>query len=126
MSEALRRKLDAAIGAFRDERLRWLVGRSEELVLSGKMSREEFDDRVGAILQTEIERWLILNELKTKGPQTIETLSRTLGLTHRRILEHMIAMRWLGRVSVVEEEGDWYLYAATGSPETATEEETKR
>ena len=126
VSEALRRKLDAATGAFKDERLRWLVGRSEEMVLSGKMSREEFEDRVNGILQTEIERWLILNELKSKGPQTIEALSKTLGLTHRRILEHMIAMRWLGRVSVVEEEGDWYLYAATGAPEASPEKETER
>lgn len=125
MSETLRRKLDAAIGAFRDERLRWLVGRSEEMVLSGKMSREEFEDKVNGILRTEIERWQILNELK-KGPQTIETLSKNLGLTHRRILEHMIAMRWLGRVSVVEEEGDWYLYAATGGPEMTPEEETEK
>ena len=126
MTEALRRKLGAAIGAFRDERLRWLMGRSEELVLSGKMSREEFEDRVNEILRTEIERWLILNELKSKGPQTIERLAKTLGLTQRRILEHMIAMRWLGRVSIVEEEGDWYLYAATGSPEKTREEETER
>lgn len=126
MSETLRRKLDAAIGAFRDERLRWLVGRSEEMVLSGKMSREEFEDKVNDILRTEVERWQILNELKKKGPQTIETLSKNLGLTHRRILEHMIAMRWLGRVSVVEEEGDWYLYAATGGPEMTPEEETEK
>lgn len=126
MSETLRRKLDAAIGAFRDERLRWLMGRSEEMVLSGKMSREEFEDKVNDILRTEVERWQILNELKKKGPQTIETLSKNLGLTHRRTLEHMIAMRWLGRVSVVEEEGDWYLYAATGGPEMIPEEETEK
>lgn len=126
VSEDLRRKLDAAIGAFRDERLRWLMGRSEELVLSGKVSREEFEDRVNEFLRTEIERWLILNDLKSNGPQTIERLSKTLGLTQRRILEHMMAMQWLGRVSVVEEEGDWYLYAATGAPETSPEKETER
>ncbi len=90
------------------------------------MSRKESEDRVNEILRTEIERWLILNELKSKGPQTIERLEKTLGLAKRRILEHMIALRWLGRVSIVEEEGDWYLYAATGSPEKTREEETER
>ena len=114
MSENLRKKLKAAIGALNDNRLRWLISREKDVLASGKVDRASFKSILDGILKDEIDRWLILKELEGRGPLTIKELSRATGLAESAIVNHMIALRWLRRISTAGKKDDLYLYALSG------------
>lgn len=114
MSENLRKKLEAAIGALGDNRLRWLISREEDILASGKVDRARFKSIVDGILKDEIDRWLILKEFEGRGPLTIKELSGATGLPELRVVNHIIALRWLRRVSTAGKKDDLYLYALSG------------
>ncbi len=59
------------------------------------------------------ERGRILEELKAKGQMTVEELAESTYLQKWKILKHLIALRQLGRVAIVGEKDDQFLYALT-------------
>jgi Fic family protein len=105
----LAKKTDAAIEAFKTERLRWVMGLSQ---VGPKVDERKYREISGNIMKDEIERQLILNELKQRGPLTIKELSETTEIVPKEILRHMIALRKIGAVSEAGVKGDGYLYKA--------------
>ena len=59
------------------------------------------------------ERGLILGEFKARGKVTVEELAEATHLQKWKVLEHLIALRQLGRVTIVGEKDDQWVYALT-------------
>jgi Fic family protein len=107
--ELLAKKTDAAIEAFKTERLRWVMGLSQ---VGPKIDERKYREISGSIMKDEIERQLILNELKQRGPLTIKEISEITKILPKEILRHMIALRKAGVISEAGVKGDGYLYRA--------------
>jgi len=60
------------------------------------------------------ERSLILNQLKTQGPMTLDELTKTTGLEKEKLFRHMIAMRQFGKIAITGERDNQLVY---GLPE---------
>lgn len=105
--EKLRRKTDATIDAFKSQRLRWVMGRSQIKV---EIEEEKYRKAVDSIMQDEVERHMITGALKEKGPLTVEELAQLTGLQPHKIVQHIIALRRDGIVSEMGEKNRQYLY----------------
>jgi predicted ArsR family transcriptional regulator len=60
------------------------------------------------------ERSLILNQLKSNGPMTLDELTKTTGMERERLFRHMIAMRQFGKIAITGERDNQLVY---GLPE---------
>jgi len=60
------------------------------------------------------ERSLILQGIKTRGPSTIDELSKATGMEKSNLLKHLMAMRQFGKVLIVGERDNQLVY---GLPE---------
>jgi biotin operon repressor len=112
MSELVKypRKLDAAIEAFRSERLRWVMGLS---VVGAKASETERYNQIAEdVMIDEMRRQMLLVELRNKGPLTMKELSESTGLGRKQLLDHMLALRRRGAVTEVGEKENEYVYKA--------------
>jgi len=101
------KKTDAIIDAFKSQRLRWVVGRSQIKV---EIEEEKYRQAVDSIMQEEIERHMIMGALKETPALTAEELAGTTGLQPSRIVQHLIALRRDGKVSEAGEKNGQYLY----------------
>jgi len=111
MSEEMRAKLRAAFEAFSSERVRWLLGRSRHIAEVGKLKPEEVRELVKSVLAEELERGLIVSELKADGPLTVPELAQRTGLPRRRIMWHLICMMKEGRIAIRGKKGDYYAFS---------------
>ena len=68
----LAKKTDAAIEAFKTERLRWVLGISQ---VGPKVDEQKYKAASSKIMKDEIERQMILGDIKEKGPRTIKELA---------------------------------------------------
>jgi predicted ArsR family transcriptional regulator len=59
------------------------------------------------------ERGRILEEFKAKEQMTVDELAESTHLQKWKILKHLIALRQLGRVTIVGERDNQFLYALT-------------
>ena len=72
-------------------------------------SRE--DPEKTKVIQERIkERNLIVREMKSQGPLTVEELSKAIGMEKSKLLKHLIAMRQFGKVSIVGERNNQCVY----------------
>ena len=101
------RKTDAAIEAFKTERLRWVLGISQ---VGPKVDEQKYKAVSSKIMKDEIERQMIMGEMKEKGPRTIKELSEATKLNTKEVLRHIIALRKIGTVSEAGEKDGGYLY----------------
>lgn len=101
------KKTDAMIDAFKSQRLRWVVGRSQIKV---EIEEGKYRQTVDAIMHDEIERHMITGALKEKGPLTAEELAQLTGLQPSKIVQHLIALRRDGKVNEAGEKNSQYLY----------------
>ena len=60
------------------------------------------------------ERNLILREIKNQGPSTIDELTKVTTMEKSELLKHLVAMRQLGKISIVGERDNQLVY---GLPE---------
>ncbi len=60
------------------------------------------------------ERSLILSQLKSNGPMTLDELTAKTGMEKERLFRHMIAMRQFGKVAITGERDNQLVY---GLPE---------
>jgi DNA-binding transcriptional ArsR family regulator len=104
----LSRRTDAAIGALKTQRLRWVMGISQVGV---KIDEERYRTVVDNVMKDEIERQMMVNAIKEKGPLTIKEISEATDIPPSRILRHIIALRKAGAISEVGEKEHGYLYA---------------
>jgi len=93
------------IEALRDERLRWLIGKKKSLIEKGEMSPEEYENLMRDIMQTEMERKMIVNELKT-GPLITSEISQRLQLPSKLVFEHVMALIRYNIVAVIGERNE--------------------
>ncbi len=110
-AQELKKKLQAAIDAFRDERIRWFVGKSRSLVDSGLVSLEKMDELVRYLLRDEIERHLIMREIEANGPLTVQELAQRTGVSPERVEEHVKVLCVVGELIPSGEKGGSTAYA---------------
>lgn len=103
----LERKTDATIEAFKTERVRWVIGISQ-VGLKTDEKKYRFISR--KIMQDEMERQMIMGEIKQRGALTIKELSEATKISPKSILGHLIALRKKGAVSETGEKDGGYLY----------------
>jgi coenzyme F420-reducing hydrogenase delta subunit len=106
----LRKTTDAAIEAFKTQRLRWVMGISQ-VETKLKIKEEKYRAVVDNVMRDEIERQMIISAIKEKGPLTIKEISEATDIPPSRILRHIIALRKAGTISEVGEKEHGYLYA---------------
>lgn len=106
----LLKRTDAAIEAFKTERLRWVLGISQVGI---KIDEAKYHTVTEKIMGDEIERQMILNEIRERGPLTIKELSETTDINPKEILRHIMALRKIGAISEAGEKEDGYLYRIT-------------
>ena len=68
-------KIDAAIQAFTNERLRWLVGKGDVLMQDGELTKERYDELIAKAVKDEIHRCMILQQFD-ETPKTISALRK--------------------------------------------------
>lgn len=111
MSESRKlKKIVAAIEAYKTERLRWVLGQSQ---VGPKIDEERYHTLTEKIMRDEIERQMILQEIRERGPLTIKELSEATDMSPKEILRHIIALRKNGMLSEAGEKEDGYLYRIT-------------
>ncbi|RLI06665.1 hypothetical protein DRO32_05260, partial [Candidatus Bathyarchaeota archaeon] len=110
-AEELRRKLRVAIDAFRDERIRWFVGKSRDLVDSGLISLDKMDELVRYLLRDEMERHAIMREIEESGPLTASELAEKTGISLERVEEHVRVLCVVGELLPAGEKGGSVAYA---------------
>jgi len=108
--ESLRRKTNAAIEAFKSQRLRWVTGRSQIKV---EIDEKKYQQVVDSIMHDEIERHMIIGAIKERGPLTVDELSQVTGLQPMRIVQHILALRRNGVIGEAGEKNRQYLYQLT-------------
>lgn len=64
------------------------------------------------------ERSLILKELKSQSPKTLDELSKTTGMDREKLFKHIIAMRQFGKVAIAGERDDQLVYGLPEGSET--------
>jgi len=101
-------EIEAAIEAYKRERLRWIFGVSQT---ETKLDEEKYRAAVDTVMKDEIERQMIIGAIKQEGSLTIREISNVIKMPPDKILRHIIALRKTGVVSEVGEKEDGYLYA---------------
>jgi len=104
------KRTDAAIEALKTQRLRWVMGISQ-VETKLKINEEKYRALVDTVMKDEIERQMMINAIKERGPLTIKELSEATEIPPSRILRHIIALRKAGTISEVGEKEHGYLYA---------------
>lgn len=105
--EKLKRKTDATIDAFKSQRLRWVMGRSQ---IKMEVEEDKYKKTVDTIMHDEVERSLIKGALKEKGPLTVEEISHVTDLQPNVIVQHIIALRRNGVIAEAGEKNRQFLY----------------
>lgn len=67
-------------------------------------------EKTKAMQERAKERNLVVKEIKNKGPLTVEELSNAIGMEKSKLLQHLIAMRQFGKVSIVGERDNQFVY----------------
>ncbi len=101
--EKLKKGFEAMLDSFRDRRIRWLVGKGKILVEKEGMTLEKYEKLMENILQAEIERKMIIHELKD-GISTVSQISQRLKMPPKRVFEHLMALKRLNVVGISEGE----------------------
>lgn len=100
------RRVAAEAEALKTPRVRWVTGTHIKLEIDEKKYRRIVD----SIVHDEIERQLIIDAIKEKGPLTVEELSQLTSLQPERVMEHIIALRKKGSIGEAGEKEDKYLF----------------
>lgn len=103
----LLKKTDAAIEAFKTERLRWVLGISQ---VGPKVDEQKYRAVSKNIMKDELERQMIIGEIKGKGSLTIKEISEATKISPKEVLRHIIALRKAGSISEAGEKDEGYLY----------------
>ena len=110
-TESLKRKTDATVAAFKGFRLRWVTGRAKIKV---EIDEEKYQKAVDSIMKDEIDRQMIIEAIKEKGPLTVEELSNITEIQPSRIVQHLIALRRNGQITEAGEKNRQYQYQLVG------------
>jgi predicted transcriptional regulator len=65
------------------------------------------------------ERSLILKEIKSQGPSTLDDLSKATGIDREKLFKHIIAMRQFGKIAIAGERDNQLVYGLPEGEETS-------
>lgn len=99
----LKKRFEAMIDSFKERRLRWLTGKGRILMEKEGMKPEEYEALMENILQTEMERKVIISELKA-GAYTVSQISQRLQMPPKQVFKHLMALKHLNIVAISEGE----------------------
>lgn len=116
-AESFALKIEGLIGAFRSERVRWLIGKENDIKSNSGMSDEIFRKLFEETVKQEAERSIILSELRTRNEASIGEIMSSTKMPGKQILRHMIALMKRGAVAFAGEKGDEYSFTAIEPPE---------
>jgi predicted transcriptional regulator len=111
----MEKQLDAMILSMSDERLRWLIGKGKSIIDQGKMTPEEYETVIRDILQTEMQRKMIVWELAFDS-LTVSEISSRVELPPKQVLKHLLALRREGSVAIIGERDDELEFQRLGTP----------
>jgi predicted ArsR family transcriptional regulator len=66
------------------------------------------------------ERSLIIQQIKSRGPSTVEELSKSIGMEKAKLFKHLVAMRQFGKVVVMGERDEQLIYGVLEKEETGS------
>jgi len=95
-SEKLLKRIDAAIEILKGRRLRSMLGTL--LPLDVKIDEEKYMASVEKALEEELERQMIVNEIRQRGPLSVAELSSVLDLTSEKVVQHATALEKTGAI----------------------------
>jgi F420-non-reducing hydrogenase iron-sulfur subunit len=107
--EEVQQRLDAASRVVAGERVRWLVGRKQELLEKGDVygrtvQLEAFDELLQSSVSDEYLRNRLLL-LTAARPLSVVEMAETIGMPPRQILSHVMALEQKGLMAMVKIEG---------------------
>ncbi len=105
--ERLARKIDAAIEAYKSQRLRWVLGISQVEI---NIDEVRYYDVINETMRDEIERHMIMGALRERGELTVREMVQITGIAPNQIMRHIIALRKNGVIIEVGEKKHEYLY----------------
>jgi len=114
--ESIKAKLEGLSGAFKSERVRWLINRENEIKRNANISDETFKRLLERTLKEEAERSTIISELRKRKEGTIGEIASSTRLPPKLILKHMIALMKSGYVAFAGEKEAEYLFTAQEPP----------
>jgi len=87
---------------LRGDRIRWLLGKKRELVVSGNvfgktMTDARYEHMLSEVSHTELERELVLMELE-EGPRGVPEVAAATGLPGPAVFRHMVMLMKARRV----------------------------
>jgi len=65
------------------------------------------------------ERSIILKEIKSHGPSTLDELSKATGMNKETMFKHVIAMRQFGKIAIAGERDNQLVYGLPEGEETS-------
>ncbi len=115
--ESFTLKIEGLIGAFKSERVRWLISKEDDIKRNSGMSDEAFRKLFEETVKQEAERSILLSELRRRNEASIGELTSSTKMPSKQILRHMIALMKGGSVAFAGERGDEYSFTAIEPPE---------
>lgn len=96
------KRLEAAERVLRGDRVRWLLGKKHELVVSGNvfgktMTDARFEHMLSEVSHTELERELVLMELEER-PRGVPEVAAATGLPGPTVFRHIVMLMKARRV----------------------------
>ncbi len=70
-------------------------------------------EKAKAMQERTKERSLVIKEIQNKGPLTVEELSKAIGIEKSKLLKHLNAMSQFGKVTIVGERNNQFVYDLT-------------
>ena len=88
-----------------DSRLRWLIGKGKSITEQGKITLDEYETMINDILQTEMQRKMIVWEL-AYDTLTANEIATRVKLSPKQVMKHLLALRRVGKVAIKGERDD--------------------
>ena len=108
--EKLARKVDAAIEAYKSQRLRWIFAISQVGI---NVDEAHYRKVTRNVVCDEIERQMVIGALREHGELTVSEMNQITGMAPSQIICHVLALRKNGAITEIGEKKNEYLYKLT-------------
>jgi coenzyme F420-reducing hydrogenase delta subunit len=109
LQEELQMRLSAATRVVGGERVRWLMGRKQELLEKGDVyGRPVSNDAFDALLESSVAEEYLRNRLlllTTERPLSVREMASAIGMQPKQVLRHVMALEQNGLMTMVKIEG---------------------
>jgi F420-non-reducing hydrogenase iron-sulfur subunit len=114
------KKLEVAEAVLAGEKMRWVIGKKTEFMVSGNIygdffSEHEFDGAIDMIIVEEFETQEILGKLK-EGAQSVKGLAGTLAIPSQRVFRYVTALNRREMIQLEKIDGRTPMYQLASTP----------